>query len=435
MLPQAMLFATAILPLAASWAWCCAEDSAESVDYAIVVTGSELLNGVYADGHTHFLTSTLRPLGLHCVSSISVDDKSADIVDAVRFSATRANLIIVTGGLGPTDSDITRETLSDFTKIALREHPQAIAELERRFGVKRSELRSNLRRQTQVPVQGGFLPNRTGTAVGLIFESNGRTIVALPGPPRELQPMVREELIPYLSRRFGTHTIGRSLTLRFVGIGQSQIDQALKDHITLPDDVMESTQFTDLRVDFTFSLPDDTRENRQRLYRLKEQILEHLGEFYYGDDQTTLEQHVTDVLAERKWRIALAEVSSGGRLAAALNTAADGRHVLAGAFVAPTVADLNALVAPAHDERKNQPSAALLEIARHARAATHSDWGMAVGEMCCAEGEAAYVDVAHCLPDHEELRRIRLADPRIDQDRFATQLLDQIRRMACQMPK
>ena len=88
--------------------------------YAIVVTGSELLAGAYADGHTHFLTRTLRPLGLECVGSICVDDKRPDLQAALGFAAGRAPLVIVTGGLGPTDNDITREALSAFTGIELK---------------------------------------------------------------------------------------------------------------------------------------------------------------------------------------------------------------------------------------------------------------------------------------------------------------------------
>ena len=82
------------------------------VNYTIIVTGHELLTGVYPDGHTHFLTRTLRPLGLHCVGSMSVDDESADIKQALQFACGRSQLVIVTGGLGPTDTDITRVTTS-----------------------------------------------------------------------------------------------------------------------------------------------------------------------------------------------------------------------------------------------------------------------------------------------------------------------------------
>ncbi|MCU0293148.1 MAG: molybdopterin-binding protein, partial [Thermoanaerobaculaceae bacterium] len=114
------------------------------VDYVIVVTGGELLEGIYADGHTHFLTRTLRPLGGRCVASLTVDDHRDDILKALAFATNHAPVILVTGGLGPTPNDITRETLAEFTGIPLRESDEALAELERRFRTSRDQLRANL---------------------------------------------------------------------------------------------------------------------------------------------------------------------------------------------------------------------------------------------------------------------------------------------------
>ena len=258
-----------------------------TVDYTIIVTGHELLTGVYPDGHTHFLTRTLRPLGLRCVGSMSVDDQSADIKQALQFACGRSQLVIVTGGLGPTDSDITRDVLSEFTGIPLQEHPEVLQAMEQRFNTPRDKLRANLRRQTRVPTRGTYLKNSSGSAVGLVFETDTALIVALPGPPRELQPMVRDELVPELARRFGTRTVGCSVTIRFIGIGQSQIDQTMKEHMHLLDDVLETSQFEAGRVDFTFALPNDRPEDRARLEELRKEFHQHLGDFIYADDATT----------------------------------------------------------------------------------------------------------------------------------------------------
>ncbi len=107
--------------------------AAPPTEYMIIVTGEELLRGVYPDGHTCFLTRTLRPLGCRCVGSMCVDDNRDDLKRALGFAVKYAPLVIVTGGLGPTANDITRETLADFTGIPLREQPEVLAEMERRF--------------------------------------------------------------------------------------------------------------------------------------------------------------------------------------------------------------------------------------------------------------------------------------------------------------
>jgi nicotinamide-nucleotide amidase len=417
-------------------AWAAAsgrEAASPPVRYMIVITGDELLAGAYPDGHTFFLTRTLRPLGLQCVGSMFVDDNPADVKEALRFATGKATLIIVTGGLGPTDNDITREALRDFTGIALREHPDVLAAMAKRFNTPIGELRANLRRQTQVPVQGTYLRNANGTAVGLVFEMPDRVIVALPGPPRELQPMVRQELIPYLSRRFGTRPPGASLTLRFVGLGQSQIDQTLKEHVPLPPDIRTSSQFEGSRVDFTFSLPGDSAEDRARLQELKAKIMQYLGDNIYADDETTsLEDHVVKLLENRGQTLALAEVGSGGALAAALNGARNAPRVLAGAHVAPTYERLRRLLRIGQEAPDTDPTP---QFARAAAEEAATPWAIAVGEIRKGDG-GTFVAVAFRLPDGRvESRSLRVqGSDATARARLITDVLDQLRRRLRQGP-
>jgi nicotinamide-nucleotide amidase len=347
------------------------------------------------------------------------------------FAAGKAALIIVTGGLGPTDNDVTREALHGFTGIELREHPDVLAAMARRFNLPAAELRSNLRRQTQVPVQGTYLKNAGGTAVGLVFEMPDRVIVALPGPPRELQPMVRDELVPYLSRRFGTRPPGASLTLRFVGLGQSQIDQALKDHVPLPKDVMTSSQFEGGRVDFTFSLPNDTPEDRARLSELKAAIVKYLGESIYAEDETTsLEDCVVKLLAARGQTLALAEIGSGGALAAALNGAKDAERVLAGAHVAPTQERLRHLLGIS---RKTSDSSPTQQFAQAAANEAATSWAVGIGDVGRTNG-GSFVEIAFRLPGGRvESRSLRVQGSDASaRGRLVTDLLDQLRRKLVQ---
>ena len=252
--------------------------------------------------------------------------------------------MLVTGGLGPTDSDVTREVLSSYTGIPLQEHPDVLSDMERRFGLSREQLRTNLRRQTRVPSQGTYLKNPLGTAVGLVFETGKNVLVALPGPPRELQPMVTQQLVPYLSQRFGTRRPGCTMTVRFVGLGQSQIDQTLKDHVRLSPDVHITSQFDGGRVDYTFSLPEDTPQEQGRLQQLKAHILEQLGDYVYSTDGASLEAHVLDLLVRRGQTLSVVEVASGGAIAAGLHDTQAAATTLTGALVAPTAERLGQLL-------------------------------------------------------------------------------------------
>ncbi|HNY79003.1 MAG: molybdopterin-binding protein [Sedimentisphaerales bacterium] len=418
------LLALAVLPGAGA----AATGTAEAVRYMIVVTGGELLSGGYADGHTHFLTRTLYPLGLHCVGSMCVDDKRDDLKEALRFAVGKAPLVIVTGGLGPTDNDVTREAISEFTGIALAEHPELVQRMARRFGVAPEQLRANLRRQVRTPVGGSYLDNAGGTAVGLVFEADKGAIVALPGPPGELQPMVRDELIPYLSRRFGTRLPGRSLTLRFVGLGQSEIDQRIKEHVTLDPDITTGSQFQGGRVDFTFSLPDDTSREKERLDALKRKIVAHLGEYIYAADETSLEQHVVNLLRARGATLSLAEVGSGGTVAAALNGAEGAGDAVLGAHVAPTMERLHHLL-DVHDAnwaRSASGRDAVERLAAAAARAATSQWAVAVGPL----QEDGFVEVAFRRPTGAiESERVALRGVgELARSRFVTHLLDRLRR-------
>jgi nicotinamide-nucleotide amidase len=392
----ALVFFSLLLgPLMAS----AAEAESKPLDYMIIVTGSELLEGVYPDAHTAFLTRTLRELGLRCASSITVDDDPADIQLALRFATNKVSLIVVTGGLGPTPDDVTREAISEFTGIPLREHPEALAEMERRFNQSRDQLRPNLRRQTQVPTRGSYLKNAHGTAVGLIFDSGSSIIVALPGPPRELQAMVRDELVPFLRRQYGVRFFGHTVTLRFVGIGQSLVDQTLKDKVPLPPDIGVSSLFENQRVDFSFSVPGNTAADKARLQAVVEDIRKHLGAFIYAEDKSSLEEVVVRKLGNNGGSLVLAEVSSGGYLSAALTGAEGANELIAGAFAAPT-AQAMARLLEVNLEELNRSGVQLAQaLANAAARRTGSQWAIASGPVELDEKGNKFAWLAFRMPD------------------------------------
>ena len=402
-----------------------------AVDYMIVVTGSELLSGAYADSHTHFVARTLRPLGLRCVGSISVDDEPADIQGALRYAMDKASLTIVTGGLGPTANDVTRDVLADFTGVALRESPELLQQLERRFARPGEPLRENLRRQIRVPTEGRYLNNGSGTAAGLVFEFGSSVIVALPGPPRELQRMVVEDLVPYLTRKFGTRLPGCLLKLRFVGIGQSRIAATLKDHVPLPPEVTVTTQFSGSRVDYSFSRPSDTPRDHGQLEELKQTLPSRLGDYVYAADDTSLEEHVMSLLASRKQTIAMAEAGSSGHVAAGVSSAKSASSVLAGAYVATTEEQLRQLLRiPLADWDAIDSSSKRIErIAYAAADSTDSHWALAIGDPHIDDAGGRFVEVVFKKPDGTlDSQHMALNHGSSAKDRLSTGILDRLRR-------
>jgi nicotinamide-nucleotide amidase len=401
---------------------------ARALEYVVVVTGGELLEGVYADAHTPFLTRTLRPLGCRCVGAMIVDDERPAIEAGLKFATQHARLVIVTGGLGPTPNDITRETLSGFTGIPLREDPDALAQLEKRLQHPTEPLRPNLRKQCLVPARGGHLKNPNGTAVGLVFEAGPAVIVALPGPPRELQPMVREELVPYLRRRFGVRALGATLTLRFVGAGQSLIDQTIKEHIAIAPDVTITSLFEGSRVDFFFTLPGQAPEDQARLKRLEDNIREHLAQYIYADDTSTLEEVVFRMLLARGGPLALVEIGSGGQLAAALSRVKGIERLLAGAYLGPSATAMARLLGASQTASSTEQQ--LREMAAAAARLTQSQAVIATGPVeTDARGNSVVRVLFQLGGAPPECQTMGLRDTgEIARNQLATQILDAVRR-------
>jgi nicotinamide-nucleotide amidase len=223
---------------------------------------------------------------------------------------------------------------------------------------------------------------------------------------------------------------GCTLTLRFVGVGQSQIDQTIKDHVTLAPDVTVTSLFEGSRVDFTFSLPGRAPSDRARLQQLGESIREHLGDYCYADDGSTLEDVVVQALLARGGSLALAEVGSGGHLAAALSGCAGIDRLLAGAFTAPTEAAMTKLIPVPAEQAGASGVAKVKAWAAGATRSAQSQWAIAVGPVESEPGGARTVWLVVRFPEGRwETRRVAVQGAgELAHANLATQVLDQLRR-------
>ena len=406
-------------------------ESRESLDYFIIVTGSELLRGVYADQHTQFITRALGPLGYRCLGSMSIGDVQTDLNEALDFARGKAPLVLTTGGLGPTSQDITRKVLSDYTRITLKEHPGALTDLKRRYGGVQGILRPVLRGQALAPDKGTYLPNPNGTAVGLVFDDGQRVIAALPGPPRELRPMVRNELVPYLSDRFGLRKVGHSLTMRFAGIGQSSIDRTIRDHLKLPGDLAVWSSFNSNRVDITFSFPGNSPQELERLRTLQGDLLEHIGEYMYSDTGSSLEDRIWQLLEQRQASLVLGEIASGGAVSSSLLAARGDATRFAGAYAAGSPEALSRLLGGGGDaDSASSPERVVSLLARRAAEKGKGTWALVVGPVGLEENGAGSVWItAGSVRTGFASRRINVRKGRrLRRDRLVTHALDLLRR-------
>jgi nicotinamide-nucleotide amidase len=220
--------------------------------------------------------------------------------------------------------------------------------------------------------------------------------------------------------------------LRFVGLGQSQIDQTLEDNVPLAPDITVTSQFDGSRVDFTFSLPEDTPQERAKLQELKQKIMQHLGEYVYADDETSLEEHVLKLLKARGETLALAEAGSGGTLAAALSSADGDEQVLAGAYIAPTMKKLFRLLAMDNSDSISNISEEqkIKKLAIAVAHVTASQWVIVVSEIMRDDSGSGCVEVAFKMPDDSiENQKVRIhGNGELARSRLSTQLIEKLRR-------
>ncbi len=176
-----------------------------------ITIGSELTRGQSVDTHSALLARTLSQAGITVRYQVSAGDVLEDLAEAVNVALSRADLVIVTGGLGPTLDDLSREGIAKATGKALKDDPAVWAAIEAFFNVRGRKPTANNRRQALVPEGATVIANPNGTAPALRLELDGKVVIALPGPPSELIPLLETEITPWLMKQRGEHLSTRKL--------------------------------------------------------------------------------------------------------------------------------------------------------------------------------------------------------------------------------
>jgi nicotinamide-nucleotide amidase len=279
----------------------------------IVTIGTEMLLGDLVDTNTAWLSARLATLGVGVYRHITVGDNRDRIADALKEAASRADLVITTGGLGPTSDDLTNECLADVTDRGMVEYSEARAhvdEMFRRFG---REPTANNYKQALFPEGTELIPNPLGTAMGALLETDGTLFVTLPGVPSEMRGMFEETLKPLIRDRTEGSIISR--TLWFAGIGESALAEKVQDFLDATDPTVAPLAGQG-KVRLRITTRAATQEEAEkRIAPVEKEILSRLGDYYFGENEETLESMVGRLLDARHATLALAESCTGGLLA------------------------------------------------------------------------------------------------------------------------
>lgn len=298
----------------------------------LIAVGTEILTGQIVNTNAQFLSEKCAELGIDVYFHTAVGDNEQRLLSVLEIASKRSDLVILCGGLGPTEDDLTKQTLATFLQKELVVDELAMAKLDRFFASRPGRVRTpNNERQAQI-VEGSLaLQNPAGLAVGGMIEQDGVTYIVLPGPPSELKAMFSESLLPFLTQ---SQQQLYSRVLRFFGIGESQLVTVLADLIDKQTDPTLAPYAKVGEVTLRLSTKADSQEEANvRLNQLEEEILQrdHLRDFFYayGDDNS-LVKTVATLLEEEKQSLGILENGTGGLLQAELSLALAGQPYYSG---------------------------------------------------------------------------------------------------------
>ncbi|MFZ4483614.1 MAG: competence/damage-inducible protein A [Chthoniobacterales bacterium] len=297
----------------------------------IINTGSELLLGLVLNTHLSYLAGELAPCGVTISRQVCVPD-GPPIREALGRALDRADVVIATGGLGPTTDDITREAAAELLGLALLPDELVLQGIRERFAQRGLAMAERVERQAMVPAGAEVLSNPNGTAPGLYFPPgtlaprHSRHLFLLPGPPRELRPMVRDHVLPRLRTVLPPGKLREQRIYRLTGIGESQVEERIGQQIEARGDLEVGYCARPSEVDFRLIGP------AHLLDEVEPAIRAAIGPWIYSTGET-LEKTVVDLLRGAGLRLAVAESCTGGALADRLTNVPGASDVFYGGYV------------------------------------------------------------------------------------------------------
>lgn len=282
----------------------------------IITIGDELLIGQVVDTNSAWMGEVLNQIGIKINRITSISDNRDEIINTLKEASQRAQLILITGGLGPTNDDITKKTLAEFFRVNMRFDEKAFEDVVHLFSIRGRELSAINRMQAEVPENCITLYNKVGTAPGMWFDEKDVVFVSMPGVPYEMKYLMEKEVIPRVKKRFNTPYIVHSTVLTF-GIGESFLaDKIAAFENALPDIIklayLPSAGSVRLRLSGT---GDNEQELNNLIRKLTNELSSLIPEYIYGFEKDELPKVVGELLKSKGLTLATAESCSGGFMA------------------------------------------------------------------------------------------------------------------------
>ncbi|WP_078554566.1 competence/damage-inducible protein A [Bacillus alkalicellulosilyticus] len=300
----------------------------------IIAVGSELLLGQITNTNATYISKQLANIGIDIYYHTVVGDNDVRLKDAIEVAKGRSDLLIFTGGLGPTKDDVTKETVAQIVEQPLVYDPASLQAIEEFFTSRNKTMTENNKKQALVIKGSTVLANECGLAPGMAVVKDGIYYLLFPGPPKELQPMFENAGKPYLTSNLPDLVPLESRVLRFFGIGESRLETELMDIIEAQSNPtiapLAGEGEVTLRLTVKHIEPD---VRKQMLDEVEKKIVERVGEFLYGYDDTSLLEEVIDTLLKQNMTISTAESLTGGMFSEQLTNLPGASSFFKGAIV------------------------------------------------------------------------------------------------------
>lgn len=394
----------------------------QAVNAEIIAIGDELLYGQIMDTNSHWISQELDAVGVRVVRKTTVGDNRADILSAFEEASKRADLILITGGLGPTQDDLTKPLLAEYFGCEIVEVPEAVAAVSAYFTRRGREMTLLNTLQGHLPTCCTYVPNEVGTAPGMWFEQKGCYWMSMPGVPHEMKKLVKDFVLPKLSQVFDLPVIYHKL-IKTAGIGESWLADLIKDwenalpaHIRLA--YLPSLGHVKLRLT---AFGTNKEQLQQEVAAQIQVLLPQIEKYVYGYDEETLETALGKLLKNAGKTIALAESCSGGYVSHLITTVPGSSAYFQGAVVPYHNAFKERILGVKSETLSSHGAvseATVAEMAEGVRQLFNADYGLASSGIAGPDGGTAdkpvgTVWIGCAGPEGVETRKLQLTQDRM----------------------
>ena len=353
----------------------------------IIAVGTEILLGDILNSNAQYLAQEISSIGIDMYHQCVVGDNEKRLSEVIECAINRSDVVILTGGLGPTDDDITKETVAKVLGLDLVFHQESYDRIIEFF--KHRNMAPSNKKQAYILQNSIVLQNNNGTAPGCLWEDNGKIVVILPGPPYEMQPMFQDSVKPYLLNKTGE--IIKSKFLRVFGIGESNSAYMLRELIDTQTNptIAPCAKKTESMFRITAKAKSEDEADRM-LADVSDKVRDSLGNSVYGEDGDTLQSVLVELLNAHHLKISFAESCTAGLIASKIGEVSGASGVFCESYVTYSNTAKNKLLGVKNETLKEYGAVSYetaLEMAKGVKIASGSDIGISVTGIAGPTGE------------------------------------------------